>query len=567
MTLIKRFKRFFPRLLVGIAFTLPMGFNLGCGGGGGSNATPPASPNPVPAIVSVSPTAIQTGTGSATLSITGNNFISASAITWNGTVRSTNYISSTLISTQLTLADLQSPVTVTVAVVNPAPGGGTSNLVTVTIQSPNPQPTAYSMAPTSATAGDPAFTLRVNGSNFMASSTLNWNGSARPTTYVSPSVVTAQISANDIANSGPDAVTVTNPAPGGGSTYPMTFNVGGIIGAGASLRSVHQMANRMAWDPIHHLVYLSIPSTAGANGNSIAVLDPTSASITTSQFAGSEPNLMAVSDDATMLYVSLDGSNNVKRFTLPSLTPDISIDLGADSFFGSFWAKDLQVAPGSSNTIAVSLGANRGGSPEALGGVAIFDGSTQRPTKSTAFGGTGNLYDSIQWGSTTSALYGANNESTGFDFYTLTVTASGVTMTHDYGSVFNSFWAKIHFDRGANLVYSDDGHIVDPSTGHPIGTFAAQGYMVPDSSVNRAFFLGQTQSQFGTRDFTLVSFDLSHFTPVGSITISGVSGNPIQMIRYGTNGLAFNTDGGRVYLINGAFIAPNASVEPIFRTW
>src|ERR1019366_2433668 len=47
----------------------------------------------------------------------------------------------------------------------------------------NSSPILTSMSPTSATVGAAGFTLTVNGSNFVSSSTVNWNGVALTTTY------------------------------------------------------------------------------------------------------------------------------------------------------------------------------------------------------------------------------------------------------------------------------------------------------------------------------------------------------------------------------------------------
>src|SRR5262249_31311658 len=63
-----------------------------------------------------------------------------------------------------------------------------------------------------------SFTLTVNGSNFVSASVVQWNGSARPTTFVSSTQLTAQIQASDIAASGDVAITVFTPPPGGGTS-------------------------------------------------------------------------------------------------------------------------------------------------------------------------------------------------------------------------------------------------------------------------------------------------------------------------------------------------------------
>jgi len=99
---------------------------------------------------------------------------------------------------------------------------GTSSVVSV---SRIPVPTVMSISPTNAFAGEFGFTLTVNGSNLVPSSVVQWNGSNRPTVFVSSSQVTAQISAADIVMAGTAAVTVFTPAPGGGSSNTATFTI------------------------------------------------------------------------------------------------------------------------------------------------------------------------------------------------------------------------------------------------------------------------------------------------------------------------------------------------------
>jgi hypothetical protein len=79
--------------------------------------------------------------------------------------------------------------------------------------------------PSSVTAGGGAFTLTLNGSNFLAGSTVSWNGSLLPVTYVSSTQLTASVPASDLAQSGTGQVTVTNPAPGGGTSSTQVFTI------------------------------------------------------------------------------------------------------------------------------------------------------------------------------------------------------------------------------------------------------------------------------------------------------------------------------------------------------
>ena len=90
----------------------------------------------------------------------------------------------------------------------------------------NPAPSAASLSPSSATAGGSAFTLMVAGSNFISSSTVQWNGSARTTTFVSGTSLQAALAAADIATAGTANVTVSTPAPGGGTSSALVFHPG-----------------------------------------------------------------------------------------------------------------------------------------------------------------------------------------------------------------------------------------------------------------------------------------------------------------------------------------------------
>lgn len=91
----------------------------------------------------------------------------------------------------------------------------------------NPVPVLTTISPDTATAGGSAFTLTVQGSNYVSGSSVHWNGAGRTTTYVSPTTLTASITASDIATEGTSQVTVFNPAPGGGLSSEASFTVSG----------------------------------------------------------------------------------------------------------------------------------------------------------------------------------------------------------------------------------------------------------------------------------------------------------------------------------------------------
>ncbi len=89
----------------------------------------------------------------------------------------------------------------------------------------NALPSISTLSPPWAVAGDPGFTLTVNGANFVYDSVVRWGGSDRSTTFVSSSQLTASISAADITSVGFVNVTVFNDPPGGGESISVSFEV------------------------------------------------------------------------------------------------------------------------------------------------------------------------------------------------------------------------------------------------------------------------------------------------------------------------------------------------------
>src|SRR4029453_13024832 len=94
----------------------------------------------------------------------------------------------------------------------------------------NPTPIIHNLTPNSATVGAGGFTLTINGTNFVTSSIVLWNGAARPTTFIDSDHLTATISAADVAAVRIASVAVVNPTPGGGiSSNSQPFIVRGPL--------------------------------------------------------------------------------------------------------------------------------------------------------------------------------------------------------------------------------------------------------------------------------------------------------------------------------------------------
>ncbi|WP_234795084.1 fibronectin type III domain-containing protein [Hymenobacter arizonensis] len=190
--------------------------------------TTTAAPNPAPTITSLSPNSATAGGAAFTLTVTGTGFVSGSTVSFNGTTRPTTFVSATQVTAAIPASDIATAGSYNVTVTNAAPGGGTSAPAVFTVNPVvvnNPAPTITSLSPATVTAGAAAQTLTVNGTNFLASSTVSFNGTSRSTTFVSATQLTIALTAADQATAGSYNVTVTNPAPGGGTSAPAVFTV------------------------------------------------------------------------------------------------------------------------------------------------------------------------------------------------------------------------------------------------------------------------------------------------------------------------------------------------------
>src|SRR5271155_2641243 len=72
---------------------------------------------------------------------------------------------------------------------------------------PNQTPTITSISPNTTVAGGAAFTLTINGTNFVAASMVNFGGAAPATTFVNSTQLTAAIPAASMSSTGTPAVT------------------------------------------------------------------------------------------------------------------------------------------------------------------------------------------------------------------------------------------------------------------------------------------------------------------------------------------------------------------------
>ena len=175
------------------------------------NPTAAAASNPVPAISSVSFDGGGNGGGGHNdffLTVHGSNFVINSAVKLNGIFIPTRFVNAVTLVAQ-PLFDTPHG-SFDVAVFNPPPGGGLSNVLRVNFGAYNLK--ALGLA--AHEAGSPAMSLALQGSDFTPGMVALWNGQPRVTTFVSSTELSAAIPASDLANPGIALVSLTDPGSG-----------------------------------------------------------------------------------------------------------------------------------------------------------------------------------------------------------------------------------------------------------------------------------------------------------------------------------------------------------------
>jgi hypothetical protein len=202
-------------------------------GGGTSPVNPPTDiftivqPQAGLTIASLDPTSATAGGADFSLTVNGTGFATTDVVLWNGSPRVTTIapMNTTVATAAITSNDIATIGTAGVAVSLPNQVVATPSLSFPITGPSNPTPSLSSLSPSSAAHGGGDFEMRLNGSGFGPNAFVEWNGGFIATAFISSSQLVAYIPAAEIATMGSATVTVTNPAPGGGTSSPTMFTI------------------------------------------------------------------------------------------------------------------------------------------------------------------------------------------------------------------------------------------------------------------------------------------------------------------------------------------------------
>jgi uncharacterized protein (TIGR03437 family) len=335
----------------------------------------------------------------------------------------------------------------------------------------------------------------------------------RPTTLGSNSYpynqLSATIAASDIAHPGFAEITVVDQATG------VVFAPVARVFITADV-----YVSDFAYDSVRNRFYVSVPagsSRPGAPAESIVAVDAATGAKLASVNVGSQPDLLAISDDASYLYVYLSGSSVISRVDLDTFTSDLRIALQPAASLS--W---MAVMPGSPTTLAAS----QTGGTSGTGALVIYDDATPRPN---TYPGAPDRFLFTDSGT----LVGGYSTNL---VQSWQITASGVSASpetlaaHDVPVAYGDGWLV-----GAS------GSLTDLSGARAPQQIDFGGVAAFAPELNRLLMLGGSPG--GLSGIQLGAFDDSTVTALGRI-VATVPDNEyptaaIRMLVWGTDGVAF----------------------------
>jgi ankyrin repeat protein len=230
------------------------------------------------------------------------------------------------------------------------------------------------LVPDAVAPGGAGFTLTVNGTGFVSGSVVNWNGSARTTTFVNRSRLTASILSSDIGTASTASVTVVNPSPGGGASNTLFLEVTTPTSSVTLWRSDYAVGSSPHWVSTGDLNgdgKLDLV-TANRYGNRVSVLlgngDGTfqpqvtyatgtgPLGVAIGDFNGDgELDLAVVNQSANSVSILLGNGDGTFRAKVDYATGNEPLSVVAGDFNGD-GKLDLAVTNGSGNTVSILLG-------------------------------------------------------------------------------------------------------------------------------------------------------------------------------------------------------------------
>lgn len=242
-------------------------------------------------------------------------------------------------------------------------------------------------------------------------------------------------------------------------------------------------ARTLVSDPRRERFYTVVESTAPEHPNELVTVDAATGAQLASVAIGAEPDVLAISDDGSTLWVGLRGENAVRRVDLlgEAPVPAEAFSMPVTALGEPTIAADLVVVPGTTSTLGVAF--------RVLGladfeGVLLIDDGVARPL--VAPGGGKSLRLSV---GPAGHLLGAGGRPEAFQ--SLAISPEGLTVTRHPGLI-SAPAADVIYGEG--YVFATSGDVLDvrdAAAPFRMGALPKAGLVAPELTAARIWVLAE----------------------------------------------------------------------------
>jgi hypothetical protein len=580
-----------------------------------------------PILSSLSPGYATAGTGDLTIQLTGANFAADAILLVNGSPCATMFNSDGQLTAIIAAADLALTGRLELRVLNPKSAASNSVFLPVNpADGVNAYPRIAAVLPSGMSAGSAGQNITVRGSGFLPSTVASIDGNPRTTVAAGDNELSVFLTSDDFASARISDLTLANPAPGGGVSSPVRFQVSALVPtkapslsgiqptllpAGTSSTEIAIFAARMTramvarWNGVEHPISVDYTGRATFIASAADLAHAGTAEVTLYDPAtGFESNPipfwmplpipgsdLAYSSFTKRLYLSSSGTNSITiinpdtgdaetTFPLDTAAGRLDVSSNGEYLFVALAARAelrrytlLPAAPWLSSRLdlPVKTVLNFAPVPGTSGAVAVTFGSPSQyqvaiydnaVARTSIARLTTYPTGSMQFSEDGRMLYFAAGYST-LAVTAMPITDSGVGSAVTRG-VAGDNSAPVRYFRGR--FYSSSGNVFDAATLNRVGRVPVTSYAPPLAS-EQAIIMLATSSQFYC---SLQAFDPQTFAPLWE-TRAG-SGCAANYDRYsnlfdaGEGRIAFRMTS--IYIVKQPSPAPLHSIttpEPVFK--
>ena len=224
-----------------------------------------------------------------------------------------------------------------------------------------------------------------------------------------------------------------------------------------ALRSLNTQTNSLRLNPVTGTIWASGSSTDSTYSNQLVEINPTAALVVSSVNINGEAGPLAVSDDGSTIFTGMNGASSIKVVDTSHKVLKSTFSLSNPSIGNDPPATSIEVAPGTSNTIAVARTPDSGLGPELyINGLQAPDTLGLYEGNSMAFLSPGELFSFQGW-------------STSFQLSSVRVSGQGLKILGYSDGEIQGFGATILYRMG--LIFGSDGSVISPGNQIKLGQF------------------------------------------------------------------------------------------------